>query len=57
MSKPYNPSTPITTLLTQIQKGQEISSDDNMEFNIPQLVTIGEVLIINFAANKDEFNI
>ena len=55
MRKPYDPSTPITTIFTQIQKGQEIASHDNMQFNIPQLVTVGEGLIINCGAYKDEF--
>ena len=30
MRKPYNPSTPITTIFTQIQKGQEIASHDKI---------------------------
>jgi hypothetical protein len=55
MRKPYDPNTPITTIFTQIQKGQEIASHDNMQFNIPQLVTVGEGLIINCGAYKDEF--
>ena len=55
MRKLYDPSTPITTIFTQIQKGQAIVTHDNMQFNIPQLVTVGEVLIINCGAYKDEF--
>jgi hypothetical protein len=55
MRKPYDPSTPITMIFTQIQKGQEIASHDNTQFNIPQLVTVGEGLIINCGAYKDEF--